>query len=157
MKHLLPLLVLSLVAFPFSSRAAEAKKPEPQPLTKAEQSVYDSYLKIQTALAGDAFGQVKANATAMATAIRATAKDLPADIAKQADTLGQTKDIKAARAALKDLSTSMIKLLGDRKVAKGTYYEVFCPMVDASWLQVGKAIKNPYMGKSMLDCGVIKE
>jgi hypothetical protein len=29
-------------------------------------------------------------------------------------------------------------------------------MVKASWLQTEKEIKNPYMGKSMLDCGEFK-
>ena len=157
MKHLSLLFSISLLASSFTAHAAETKKPDPQPLTKAEQSVYDAYLKIQTGLAADSVSAVKANATAIATAARTSAKDFSADVAKQAETLANAKDIKAARAALKDLSTSMIKFLGDRKVAKGTYYEVFCPMVDASWLQVGKSIKNPYMGKAMLDCGVIKE
>ena len=157
MKHLPLLLSLSLLAFTLAAQAAETKKPEPQPLTRAEQSVYDAYLKIQTGLASDSVSVVKTNASAIAIAVRTTAKDFSAEMAKQADTLANAKDIKGARAALKDLSTSMIKFLGDRKVAKGTYYEVFCPMVDASWLQVGKTIKNPYMGKAMLDCGVIKE
>jgi len=29
-------------------------------------------------------------------------------------------------------------------------------MVKASWLQTGKDIKNPYMGKEMLTCGTLK-
>ena len=157
MKYLLTILTLALLALPISSFAAAAAKPDPQPLTQPEQSVYDAYLKIQTGLAADSLTVVKTNATVIATTARTTAKTFPADVAKQADALVAAKDIKAARAALKDLSTAMIKFLGERKVAKGTYYEVVCPMVDASWLQVGKAIKNPYMGKAMLDCGVIKE
>jgi hypothetical protein len=29
-------------------------------------------------------------------------------------------------------------------------------MAGASWLQTGKDLKNPCMGKAMADCGVIK-
>ena len=137
--------------------AAEASKPAPPPLSKQEQSVYTLYLKIQTGLAADSIKDLKTNATQIAGAIRTTAKGFSADVAKQAETLAAAADLKAARTALKELSSSMIKFLGDHKVAKGTYYEVFCPMVEASWLQSGKAIKNPYMGKAMLDCGVVKE
>jgi len=69
----------------------------------------------------------------------------------------KAKDLKAAREAFKPLSTSLIKYLADNKVPKGTYYEAYCPMVKASWLQPDKSVKNPYMGKSMLTCGTIKE
>jgi hypothetical protein len=30
-------------------------------------------------------------------------------------------------------------------------------MADASWLQASKEVKNPYMGKAMPSCGVIKD
>jgi len=46
--------------------------------------------------------------------------------------------------------------LADNKAGKGTYHEAYCPMVKASWLQASKDINNPYMGKSMLTCGVLK-
>jgi len=29
-------------------------------------------------------------------------------------------------------------------------------MAKASWLQIGTAVKNPYMGKAMLTCGELK-
>ena len=78
------------------------------------------------------------------------------DVAKQADALAQAKDLKAARAAFKPLSASLVKYLADNKAGVGTYHEAYCPMVKASWLQTGKAIKNPYMGKQMLSCGELK-
>jgi iron complex transport system permease protein len=50
----------------------------------------------------------------------------------------------------------LIKYLADNKAGKGTYHEAYCPMVKASWLQTEKNITNPYMGKAMLTCGVLK-
>jgi hypothetical protein len=81
---------------------------------------------------------------------------LSPEVAKQAETLAQAKDLKAARAAFKPLSASLVKYLADKKAGKGVYHEVYCPMADANWLQTGKDIKNPYFGKEMLDCGEIK-
>ena len=78
------------------------------------------------------------------------------DVAKQAEALAKAKDLKAAREADKPLSASLIKYLADNKAGKGTYHEAYCPMVKASWLQTGKDIKNPYMGKDMLSCGEFK-
>jgi len=49
-----------------------------------------------------------------------------------------------------------VKYLADNKAGKGVYHEAYCPMVKASCVATEKEIKNPYMGKSMLDCGVLK-
>ena len=83
-------------------------------------------------------------------------KMLSPEVAKQAETLAKAKDLKAAREAFKPLSASLIKYLADNKAGKGTYHEAYCPMVKASWLQKGKDIKNPYMGKEMPACGTLK-
>ena len=83
-------------------------------------------------------------------------KMLPPEVAKQADTLAQAKDLKAAREAFKPLSASLIKYLAGNKTAKASYQQVYCPMADANWLQIGKDIRNPYYGKEMLDCGELK-
>ena len=32
----------------------------------------------------------------------------------------------------------------------------FCPMAEKPWLQEGSTLNNPYYGKSMLDCGTLK-
>ena len=74
----------------------------------------------------------------------------------QAETLAKATDLKAAREAFKPLSASLAKYLADNKAGKGIYHEAYCPMVKASWLQTEKAIKNPYMGRKMLDCGELK-
>jgi len=126
-------------------------------LMEPVKSVLNHYLTIQTNLANDSVAGLAGHAKAIATAVRGdTMKMLSPDVAKQADTLGEAKDLKAARAAFKPLSASLVKYLADKKAGKGVYHEVYCPMADANWLQTGKDIRNPYFGKEMLDCGEIK-
>lgn len=126
-------------------------------LMEPVKSVLDHYLMIQTELAKDSVKGLDEHANSIAKAVKGDdMKMLSPDVAKQADTLAKAKDIKAAREAFKPLSASLVKYLADNKAGKGTYHEAYCPMVKANWLQTGKDIKNPYMGKSMLDCGVLK-
>ena len=126
-------------------------------LMEPVKSVLDHYLMIQTELAKDSVKGLDEHANSIAKAVKGDdMKMLSPDVAKQAETLAEAKDLKAAREAFKPLSTSLIKYLADNKAGKGTYHEAYCPMVKASWLQTGKDITNPYMGKSMLTCGVLK-
>ncbi len=146
------MLATAAVLFGMAARAADnSALPEPV------KSVYTHYLKIQVALAKDSMAGVEEHANAIAKAARGDeAKALPPDLAKQAETMAKARNLAAAREAFKPLSNSLIKYLADKKVPKGTYYEVFCPMADASWLQGSKDIANPYMGKAMSSCGIIK-
>ncbi len=48
---------------------------------------------------------------------------------------------------------NMVKVFG----ASQTLYKDYCPMKKASWLSEIKDIKNPYYGKSMPTCGMIRE
>src|SRR5260221_8543697 len=146
--------VVAAVGLLFNTAARAADDPA---LMEPVKSVLDYYLKIQTELAKDSIKGVDEHATAISKAVKGDdMKMLSPDVAKQADALAQAKDIKAARAAFKPLSASLVKYLADNKAGGGTYHEAYCPMVKASWLQTGKAIKNPYMGKEMLSCGELK-
>jgi hypothetical protein len=119
------------------------------------QTAYDSYFAAQTLLAGDSLEGLSKLGKAIATSVRTdSAKTLPAAVADQAEALAKAKDLKAAREAFKPLSTSLIQFAKSSKVTE--YHEAYCPMAKASWLQSGKVIVNPYMGKSMLHCGEIK-
>lgn len=150
-KLFLSLLTLTaLMAAPF----ARAEDPA---LMEPVKSVYDNYLKIQTSLAKDSLEGISDNANAMAKAVKSDdMKMLPQEIATQATKLAKAKDLKTARKAFKPLSESLIKYLADHKVKSGFYTEAYCPMADASWLQTGKQIHNPYMGKEMPGCGEVK-
>jgi hypothetical protein len=126
-------------------------------LMEPVKSVLDHYLTIQTNLVNDSIQGLGEHATAIAKAVKGDdMKMLSPDVAKQAETLAQAKDLKAAREAFKPLSVSLIKYLADNKAGKGMYHETYCPMVKASWLQTGMNVRNPYMGKEMPTCGEIK-
>src|SRR5260221_4796364 len=149
-------LALVVTAAPLAAISAEDKKAD-DALMEPVKSVLDQYLKIQGELAKDSIKGVDEHAAAIAKAVKGDdMKMLSPDVAKQADALAQAKDLRAARAAFKPLSASLVKYLADNKAGGGTYHEAYCPMVKASWLQTGKAIKNPYMGKEMLSCGEFK-
>jgi hypothetical protein len=121
------------------------------------QSVFDNYIKVQGALVQNSLEGVSGAGTAMAKAIKDDAKHaLPAKAAEQAEALGKVKDLEAARAAFKSLSDSLIDFVKGQKAAAGTYHVAYCPMAKASWLQTGKTVMNPYMGKSMPHCGQLK-
>lgn len=126
-------------------------------LSKPVLAVFDSYIKIQVALAQDSMAGLSTNATAIAKSVQAdAAKTLSDDVAKQAERLAEANDIGAARDAFKPLSDSLIKYLDANKAHRSHFVRVYCPMAKARWLQTGAAVNNPYFGKSMLRCGKIE-
>jgi hypothetical protein len=147
------LIAAVLLAAAFHALAADSAAP-PEPV----KSIFIHYMKIQAALAGDSMKGVPGDAAFIAKAAQADdSKSLPPTVAKYAGSLAQAKDLAGAREAFKSLSNSLIKYLVDHPAPKGAYYEVYCPMAQASWLQTNKTIANPYMGKDMATCGEIKE
>lgn len=151
------LFAVALVAAPLAGFAAD-KTANEAALMQPVKSVYDSYLKIQVELAKDSTKGITGNASAIAKAVNGDKmKMLPADVAKQAETLAKAKNLKAVREAFKPLSASLTKYLADNKTGKGVYHEGYCPMVKAGWLQTEKEVRNPYMGSAMLTCGKLKD
>jgi hypothetical protein len=114
------------------------------------------YVKIQTALAADSLKGVPEAATALAATARQNTGTLPEPLAAQAEAVGKAADLKAARAAFKTLSATLIATAAAATEKLGSYHEAFCPMAGASWIQAGKEIANPYFGLSMRNCGEIK-
>jgi hypothetical protein len=150
--------MLTAIAIAFALAANVAVRAAENPaMMEPVKSIYDHYLKIQSSLAQDSLKSIPDEAAAISKAVHADEmKMLPATVATQADALAKAKDLKAARTAFKPLSDSLVKYLADNKVSNGMYHEAYCPMVKASWLQKDKQIKNPYMGKRMLECGELK-
>ena len=152
-------LIIAIAAFttPLVAFSADEKKMEEPALMEPVKAVLEHYLLIQRELAKDSIKGVDANATAISKAVSGDElKMLPPDVAKQADALAKANDIKGAREAFMPLSASLVKYLVSNKAGKDTYHEAYCPMAKASWLQTEKEIRNPYYGKSMLDCGELK-
>ena len=147
---------LAVAAAPLTAISADDKKAD-EALMGPVKIVLDQYLMIQDELAKDSIKGVDEHAGAISKTVKGDdMKMLSPDVAKQADTLAKAKDLKAAREAFKPLSASLVKYLADNKAGQGTYHVAYCPMAKANWLQTGKAIKNPYMGKAMLGCGELK-
>ncbi len=65
------------------------------------------------------------------------------------------------RKAFSVLSAEMSTLIKANSLTSGQLYLEYCPMANnnegAYWLSNEKEIKNPYFGKAMLHCGVVKE
>src|SRR5437016_5831805 len=148
-------LAVAVLTAPVAGFAADEKKMDA--LMEPVKSVLDHYLAIQKNLAKDSVKGLDEHANAIAKAVKGDEmKMLSSEVATQAETLAKARDLKAAREAFKPLSASLAKYLADNKAGKGIYHEAYCPMVKASWLQKETDIKNPYMGKSMLACGTLK-
>jgi len=120
------------------------------------QTALEQYVKIQTALAGDSLKGVPEAAAAIAETAKTNSDALPEAVMMQAEAVGKATDIKAARVALKPLSMSLISAASALKDKTGHYYEAFCPMAGAAWIQADKKVANPYYGASMLTCGEIR-
>jgi len=147
---------LAVLSLPLAAISADDKKAD-GPLMDPVKSVLDHYLAIQKTLTMDSIKGVDEHANAISKAVKGdNMKMLSPNVAKEADSLANAKDLKAAREAFKPLSASLVKYLEDNKAGKGKYHVAYCPMVKASWLQTEKEIRNPYYGKSMLDCGELK-
>ncbi len=117
-------------------------------------AVLGDYIAIQAALAKDSLSGISESANALAKAVQDDqTKSFPAQISKQAEALSQATNLAAARETFKLLSQSLIEYVNTRKMTTGTYYEVYCPMAKAKWLQTEKTVTNPYMGQAMLECG----
>lgn len=61
------------------------------------------------------------------------------------------KDIEELRNSFKVLSQVYLDN-GDKKEMKN-FQKATCPMAKAKWIQKPGTLRNPYYGKSMLDCG----
>lgn len=116
-------------------------------------ALIDPYLQVQVALAADKMDGV----SEQAKAIEAAATPLGADAAKivaDARKLQAAKDIAAARTAFGELSEALMAYAEKTKSELPADVQIaFCPMVNKSWLQKDKEIRNPYYGASMLTCG----
>lgn len=118
------------LAFVACTKAAE--------LTDSDKQFLGNYEKVRAALAADNLPEAKKAAAEMG--------DDGAPIAK-------SESIITAR---KEFATMSEKAIEMTKGESG-YYRVNCPMVKKDWVQTSTKISNPYAGKEMLTCGVVKK
>ncbi len=71
--------------------------------------------------------------------------------------ISQTTDLAGQRAHFGTLSKNMFAALKKIKVNTLTVYQQYCPMKKQMWISETVAIRNPYFGKQMLECGTTQE
>jgi hypothetical protein len=125
-------------------------------LPQAIRPVFEDYLSIQSALAQDSFERFQQAAVVLTKASHNAGNSLSSKVLQQVEALAKASDLASARALFKPVSESLIAYLKQQKFPNGVYRVAYCPMADASWLQRGDSINNPYMGKQMLRCGQFK-
>ena len=148
------MIALGLMSCGPAAPEAPARESDPARVPEPARSVFDQYLKISESLAADSMKGVAEEAAAMAEDMPKQ-QGFPTAAAPQAEALAKAESIAAARKAFQPLSQSMEQYLRNKNI-KGAYYVAYCPMVKATWLQTTTKIRNPYYGKSMLDCGEIR-
>ncbi len=137
--------------------------------------VYADYFAIQESFAADDFASARKNTEKLEAALgkvdmgllegdaHLTWMSQMEEIQKTTATIRNTDEIDTARTAFLPLSQTLIHTAENFGIAfDRPVVQVHCPMAfDGSgghWLQEGKDVRNPYYGKSMLNCGdVMKE
>jgi hypothetical protein len=129
------------------------------PLAAAEDGadLLGPYARVHAALAADSAAGVTSAAAELGDLAAAAAKAGPhaaayAAVAEAARALTGA-DLAALREQSKPLSTAMAKLVEAGALAGADIY--YCSMARGYWLQGenDSAVRNPYYGKSMLECG----
>ncbi len=107
-------------------------------LAPADKEFLSKYEPIRAALAADDLAVAKKASAALPD--------------PEAQKLAGATDLGAARADFAALSARAVKLA---RTTDG-YYVIHCPMANKDWVQTNKDVANPYEGKDMLTCGVVK-
>ncbi|SHI63665.1 Protein of unknown function [Arenibacter nanhaiticus] len=138
--------------------------------TTAAGTIIDSYLELKDALVADSqenaakagetmlkkiaefdMASIEASEQSELKAIIATAKDKATQITKG--------DIATQRAHFEGLSSAIVDFVAIAGTPT-TLYQQFCPMYNNNkggmWVSAVKAVKNPYFGSGMLNCGFVQ-
>lgn len=125
-----------------------------QTLSADSRKMVKAYLELKDALVASDANQARISAKKLSgragDAIRGTA-----------NSLYDTDDLKKQRELFSTISVSLYDQLKANGKSPITLYKQFCPMAfdnkGAFWLSEEEAIKNPYFGDDMLNCGEVKE
>ncbi|MDR4503297.1 MAG: efflux RND transporter periplasmic adaptor subunit [Candidatus Scalindua sp.] len=131
--------------------------------------LWEGYLSLQEALAGDDFSLAHQTIADLQTSLSSIDAGPLAEDAHKAwkkeytnlvqilQSMSQSEDLKYIRENFSSLSDELLVLVKTFKpVGSGTVYQLHCPMVfdgrGAMWLQGDKQVRNPYFGQAMLKC-----
>ena len=113
---------------------------------------FTHYEAIRVSLAADSTKDVAQHAAEL---VPLAEKLAGADGKRTAEAVRTAADLKSARDHFGKLSAALLPAFEKAQLNGVEFYT--CSMVNQSWAQKGKAIQNPYYGKSMLTCGVPKK
>jgi len=149
--------------FCFPGSATEKVKAAELKAKTAAQIILESYLKVQSQLALDNLSAAQNELKSLEKTIKqsslASAQEWKA-CSSLVLAVMRAKNIEESRQNFAKWSDWQIASLKNQpKLLDGQTFQVSCPMAlnnrGASWLQVGKSIRNPYYGAAMLKCGEI--
>ncbi len=131
-------------------------------------AVFDNYFALKDALVKTDGNTASTAAKALSGAISAVKMDKLTttehtafmanmkDLAEHAEHIADTKDTGHQRDHFSSLSKNIYALMKVSKQNAPIYYQ-FCPMANngkgANWLSKENAVKNPYYGSQMMNCG----
>ena len=144
-------------------------KPGQGDIHTAVNNVVKSYLGIKNALADDDSKTANNEAKKFTAAL----KEIPVDqmdaqqktswnkyaekLRFDGEHISESDAIAHQREHFGSLSANMYAVLKAFQENDMVLYKQYCPMEKKSWISESAAIKNPYLGKKMLDCGSTKE
>jgi len=132
-------------------------------------TVLKSYLDIKNALATDNSKAANDAAKNFTTALKAVPASQMDNKQKQVwqqyaeklrydgEHISESDAITHQREHFGSLSSNLFAVLKAFKNNELIVYRQYCPMAKKSWISESSAIKNPYFGKTMPDCGITKE
>lgn len=125
----------------------------------------DQYMQVKEALVASDFSKAHAAAAAYKTDLKSfKSADLPEGqkkafksaekaMKKAVDQLQAATTLESQRKAFAELSKVWFKVMDHVKVSDKPVYRFNCSMKKEDWLSFDQAVKNPYYGKTMLNCG----
>lgn len=170
----------------FIKKETKSKQPDPQPLSlnknsgafnQSFQQLMTAYYNLKDALV--ATDSLKANASSKELVVSAdslkineimgdstgmikeTAKTFMGTISGSARALVREKNMEAKRKEFEMISDALWSLTRTVKYDGEKIYYQYCPMAfsnkGAYWLSNQSAIRNPYFGDEMLECGKVED
>lgn len=136
------LALTTAMLFGINSHAAGEQKLDH---SEAQAKILSLYTQIQEKLASDSLDGIKEASIEIS---KLTSDSKVSNASKQ---LADSQNINAARKSFKALSKPIVKWV--EKTKPQDLEIVYCPMAGAKWVQKKGDVKNPYMGKQMLECG----
>ncbi|MTD72453.1 DUF3347 domain-containing protein [Flavobacterium sp. LC2016-13] len=145
----------------------DTKKQDVNPETdsiSSLQKVYDAYFNLKDAFVQSNNIAVSVNAKLLLEAISSVKPEslslqeykiwikVNSLLTAQSNAIITVKVIGKQRESFKELSQNLYEIIKTSKPAQPVYYQ-YCPMKDANWLSKENAVKNPYYGAQMLNCG----